>query len=236
MEETYKEIPIELAREIALQVYGDLILTRADTPSLRVEGDPELVEKAHARPRGDVLELTLGRDWMDRFASGLKILGNRPLRYRLALPDPTRIEVNGRGRLQIDALAGERLAVRINGLADGALRGLDLRELDVELSGRGELELAGRATRQRLRISGSGRIEALALDSDAADVRISGHGDVKLTARSTLDVDLAGFGNVVYAGEPQVRQRVSGGGGVRRWQDSADDARREPPEEPPPRA
>lgn len=224
-EETFKEIPIEAAREIALHVYGDLILARADTPSLRVEGDSELVEKAHARPRGDVLELTLGRDWMERLSSGLKILGNRTLRYRLALPDPTRVEISGRGRLHVDALHTDRFALRVNGLADGELRGLELNELDVEISGRGELALGGRATRQRLRISGSGHIDAQELTSDVTDVRISGHGDVRVHVRESLDVDLAGFGNVVYAGDPRVHQRVSGGGSVRR----SDEPRESPP-------
>lgn len=231
MEETSKEIPIEAAREVVLQVYGELVLARGDTPALRVEGDPELVAKAHARPRGEVLELTLGRDWMERFASGLKILGNRPLRYRLTLPEPRRVELNGRGRLEVASLTADRLAVRVNGLADGTLHGLELSELDVEISGRGELTLAGRATRQRLRINGSGSIGALELDSDAAEVRVGGHGDVKLTVRTTLDVDVAGFGNVVYAGEPQVRQRVSGGGGVRRWDGPGQEET--PPRQPP---
>lgn len=214
MEETRKDIDVSAAREVVLQVYGDLVLRQGASPSLVVSGDPDLVAKARAEARGDSLELTLGRDWVERFASGFAMLGNRPLRYELVLPAPERVEVSGRGRLQIEGLALPRFALRVSGLGDGELRSLDVDELDVEVAGRGELTFSGRAQRQRVRISGSGRHAAFDLDSGQANVRISGHGDVAVTVRDTLDVRIAGYGNVTYAGDPQVHQTVSGGGGV----------------------
>lgn len=216
MDEARKEIDVSAAREVVLQVYGDLVLRQGDVPALHVEGDPDLVAKARAEARGDTLELTLGRDWVERLASGLAMLGNRPLRYVLTLPAVERLEVTGRGRLQVEALASPRFALRVTGLADGSIRGLDVEELDLEIAGRAELGLAGRARRGRVRVSGSGQLDAFALDSDSCAVRISGHGDVGVAVRDSLDVRIAGYGHVTYQGDPSVHQTVSGGGGVHR--------------------
>lgn len=216
MEEARKQIEIGPAREVILQVYGDLELRQADAPSLVVEGDPDLVARARAETRGETLELTLGRDWLERLASGFAMLGNRPLRYVLALPTPERLEVTGRGRLRIEGLRLDRFVLRVAGLADGSLRGLDVGELDVEIAGRGELAFAGRATRERLRVSGSGQLTAYELDCERATVRIGGHGDVGLAVRETLDVRITGYGHVAYQGDPRVHQTISGGGGVHR--------------------
>lgn len=216
MDEARKEIEIGAAREVVLQVYGDLVLRQGAAPALSVEGDPDLVAKAFAEERGDALELTLGRDWVERLASGLAMLGNRPLRYVLTLPSPERLEVTGRGRLDVGGLTAPRFALRVTGLADGSLRELDVDDLEIEIAGRAELAFAGRARKQRVRISGSGQLTAFDLHSETTSVRISGHGDVGVRVRDTLDVKIAGYGHVAYAGDPVVHRSVSGGGGVER--------------------
>lgn len=216
MDEARKEIDIAAAREVVLQVYGDLVLRQGGVPALHVEGDPDLVAKARAESRGDKLELTLGRDWVERLASGFAMLGNRPLRYVLTLPAPERLEVAGRGRLQVQDVTLPRFALRVTGLAEGSLHGLDVEEFGVEVAGRGELTFSGRASRQRVRVSGSGQLSAFGLESDQANVRIGGHGDVEVSVRDSLEVRIAGYGQVTYQGDPQVHQTVSGGGGVQR--------------------
>jgi len=213
-----KTVQIGAASTVSLQVYGDLVLRQGPAPSLRIVGDPELVAKAQAEVRGETLELTLGRDWVDRLASGLAMLGNRPLRYEVTLPALRRIEVAGRGRLDLDGLEAEALTLRVSGLADGTLAGLALASLEVEIAGRAELTLSGRAAHERVRVSGSAQLDAWNLRAQRAEVRISGHGEVGLAVSERLEARIAGYGNVTYDGDPEVDQTVSGGGAVRRGQ------------------
>jgi hypothetical protein len=144
------------------------------------------------------------------------MLGNRPLRYELTLPEVHRVEVAGRGRLDLDGLDVGDLTLRVSGLADGALRGLALEALDVEIAGRAELTLTGRTERLKVRISGSAELEGFDLASQDAEVRISGHGEASVHAARSLWARIAGYGHVTYAGDPAVDQAVSGGGSVRR--------------------
>jgi hypothetical protein len=216
MSENATTVEIGTVHAVTLQVYGELVLRQGPEPSLRISGDPELVAKASAETRGDTLELTLGRDWVERVASGFAMLGNRPLRYELTLPALRRLEVAGRGRLDLDGLDVGALTVKVSGLADGALRGLALEALDVEIAGRAELDVAGRAERLKVRISGSAELNAFELASDEADVRISGHGEAEVAVARALHARIAGYGHVTYVGDPTVDQAVSGGGSVRR--------------------
>lgn len=217
-----KTVEIGAASAVSLQVYGELVLRQGPAPKLRIVGDPELVAKAQAEVRGETLELTLGRDWVDRLASGLAMLGNRPLRYEVTLPALRRIEVAGRGRFDLDGLDAEALTVRVSGLADGTLTGLTLSTLEVEIAGRAELTLAGRVAHERLRVSGSAQLDAWDLRAERAEVRISGHGEVGLAVAGQLEARITGYGNVTYDGDPEVDQTVSGGGAVRRGQRPAD--------------
>jgi hypothetical protein len=216
MSENATTVEIGPVHAVTLQVYGELVLRQGPEPSLRISGDPELVAKASAETRGDTLELTLGRDWVERVASGFAMLGNRPLRYELTLPALRRLEVAGRGRLDLDGLEVGALTVKVSGLADGALRGLALEALDVEIAGRAELDVAGRAERLKVRISGSAELDAFELACQEADVRISGHGEAEVAVARSLHARIAGYGHVTYVGDPTVDQAVSGGGSVRR--------------------
>jgi hypothetical protein len=216
MSENATTVAIAPVHAVTLQVYGELVVRQGPEPSLRISGDPELVAKASAETRGDTLELTLGRDWVERVASGFAMLGNRPLRYELTVPALERLEVAGRGRLDLDGLEVGTLTVKVSGLADGALRGLAVEALDVEIAGRAELDLAGRAERLKVRISGSAELGAFELTSQEADVRISGHGEAEVAVVRSLHARIAGYGHVTYVGDPTVDQAVSGGGSVRR--------------------
>lgn len=216
MEESRRDLEIAAARSVVLQVYGELVLRQGPAPSLRIEGDPDLVNRSRAEAAGDTLTLTLGRDWLERLTSGLAMLGNRPLRYLLTLPDVEKLVVNGRGRLRVEGLRAPRFELRVAGLGDGHLRDLDVGTLDSEINGRGELAMHGAAREHAVRVSGSAQLSAFRLASDRVTVRISGHGEIDVAVRESLDVNISGYGHVNYRGDPRVHEAISGGGGVHR--------------------
>ena len=45
---------------------------------------------------------------------------------------------------------------------------------------------------------------------------ISGHGEVELAVSDTLEIRIAGYGEVNYRGNPQVKQSIVGAGSVKR--------------------
>ena len=90
-------------------------------------------------------------------------------------------------------------------------------------SGAVKAEVAGRATEQRIAISGAGDYRAAGLASENARVAVSGAGKVLVNAAKTLKIAISGAGSVEYLGDPKVTQDISGVGRVRR-RESAHDA------------
>lgn len=215
-----EERPVGAFEEVELRFYGELWFSQGDDYALTVEGDPELVSRTHTRVEGSTLVLGFGRDWLERLRSGLQLLGNRPLRYRVRAPRLRGVAVSGRGRVRLDPLRAARLSLRVSGSGEVEANDLQVDELELEVSGRGEFLLGGRAELQRIVVSGSGAVRSEALRTRRTEVRISGHGDVRVAVDDELDVAVSGWGRVGYRGSPGVlRERVSGGGGVRRLEE-----------------
>jgi hypothetical protein len=97
---------------------------------------------------------------------------------------------------------------RIDGLAGG--------DLELSISGSGDVHASGQVERLAVSIRGSGDMRLEQLETRSASVSISGSGDVRLFAVDALDVGITGSGDVSYVGSPAVSQHISGSGSVRR--------------------
>jgi len=73
---------------------------------------------------------------------------------------------------------------------------LDVKELDIAISGRSDITLSGKADMQDIAISGSGDVNASALKGSTAEVAISGSGDVRLGVSGKIKTAVSGSGSV----------------------------------------
>ncbi|MDE2303094.1 MAG: DUF2807 domain-containing protein [Sphingomonadales bacterium] len=99
----------------------------------------------------------------------------------------------------------------------GAITLDDVRQpqLDLTLSGAGNVEAEGHVDRVALRSSGAGNVDLEALMAHDATVEVSGVGNVDLSADGTVDASISGAGNVSLHRKPAVlTSRVSGLGSV----------------------
>lgn len=79
----------------------------------------------------------------------------------------------------------------------GNFRGeLEVKDLDVAISGSSDMTLSGNADTQEIAISGSGNVNARALKGTSADVAISGSGDVRLGVSGKVKTAVSGSGSV----------------------------------------
>lgn len=106
--------------------------------------------------------------------------------------------------------------VELHGSSDTAVSGIDGARFEVTSSGSGLVKVAGRTEDVHVALHGSGKIDARELQCRAAKVSSHGSGDVELGALESLEVHLAGSGDVAYRGEPaDLRTKVVGSGAVR---------------------
>jgi hypothetical protein len=107
-------------------------------------------------------------------------------------------------------------SISISGGAEIDAKGLRTDSLDVNVSGAGDITIAGQADKQSIHISGAGKYHAENFKTRNAAVHISGIGSALVAASDALDVQVSGAGEVEYVGDPKVMEQVSGAGSVRR--------------------
>ncbi|MFW2342920.1 GIN domain-containing protein [Brevundimonas sp.] len=118
------------------------------------------------------------------------------LRIVVTAPDVTRFRLSGSGHMDI--------------------RAYDQDQLELGVSGSGEIEAAGRTRALTLDISGSGEVDLEALELADADVTVSGSGEARLGPTGRAAVAISGSGDVTLTRRPQsLDSRVSGSGDIR---------------------
>ncbi|HTF89273.1 MAG TPA: head GIN domain-containing protein [Planctomycetota bacterium] len=104
----------------------------------------------------------------------------------------------------------------IQGSGDVDITGVNGESLEVRISGSGDLNARGKATKVTVAIDGSGDIDLGGLESLQANVSINGSGDVRVRCSQSLTASVSGSGDVDYLGGPaQTHIAVSGSGDVR---------------------
>ena len=96
------------------------------------------------------------------------------------------------------------------------LHEINFDDLNVTMSGVGNLTLLGSAKRLDCVLSGIGDVDAFDLLSEDAEVRLSGIGNMRISADNTLDATLSGTGDILYKGNATVTATVTGTGNVRK--------------------
>jgi hypothetical protein len=146
--------------------------------------------------------------------------GTRTARVVVRFRTLEHVRASGAVKIHADDIKAGALGIDLTGASSIAIGRLVADSLAVSGSGAMKAEIAGRAARQTIDISGAGAYRAADFLTDAATVSVSGAGKVTVNVARTLDVRISGAGAVDYLGDPKVREEVSGVGRVRR-RDSA---------------
>lgn len=200
--------------KIEVDGQADVTLVQGATETVAVEASRRQLAQVRSEVRDGTLVVTTGdtRRWWSTLLGG----GARAPRITVTFRELDTLRANGAVKLRADRLQAERLAVTARGAATLRVAELAVGELSIAGSGAIKADLAGRATTQKIAISGAGDYRAAGLASEHASVTVSGAGRVVVDAAKTLAIDLSGAGSVEYLGDPAITQRVGGTGKVKR--------------------
>lgn len=198
---------------IAVSGSFDVTVRQAASPAVSVTADDNLLPLIETV----VEDSAKGRTLMIRFRRGESVRTRSPLRISVDAVSLQRLALAGSGDLKLEAFRTPKLDLAISGSSDAVLSGLDTEALAVRISGSGDVRGQGRAAQLRLSIAGSGDVDLAQMQADDVHVRIAGSGDASVLAQRSLDVGIAGSGDVRYSGNPaQVQSSVAGSGSVRK--------------------
>lgn len=196
-------------REIAMSAPARLVVRQGTRESLTVKADRRALPYIKTPLSGGRLSLELDdpRDQLDCV---------HELTFEVTVVNLSGLDVSGAGTVVLDGLRGKRLSMDLGGAADVKMDRASLGDLDLSISGAVKMNASGQATRQTVRIAGTGKYTADRLTSQTAVVSISGTGHARVLAQKDLDAAISGVGHIEYGGNPRLRQRVSGTGSISR--------------------
>jgi hypothetical protein len=146
----------------------------------------------------------------------LRMKDDQPIRITVHTPDIFDIALEGSGVIYCDYLIlVNYLKIELTGSGIINLRDIDAYEMDVSLTGSGEIELWGIVGEGDLDISGSGKIKAFHLEQDKCYASITGSGDMYVFVYDYLDAYISGSGNIFYRGNPLIDVKITGTGSLK---------------------
>ncbi len=196
---------------VALSGSMDLVVRQGGTQVVEVQVDDNLLPYLETEVTGSGADARLQVRWK----RGMSIYNSSTARVSVTVPRLTSLSASGSGDMTVEPFETPALAIRVSGSSDTRLQKLTTADLQISISGSGDVDGAGSATRLKIDVAGSGDVKLREMKSDEVKISIAGSGDASVHAEKSLEVRIAGSGDVVYTGNAAtVNAKVAGSGSV----------------------
>jgi hypothetical protein len=196
---------------ISLAGSHNVVVSVGAAPSVRAEGDSELLERLDVRVENGELRIgTRKGKWSMGFGSQ-----RAALTVYVTAPSLAAASIAGSGDMKVDKVEGGKFAASIAGSGDLDIASLRVGAADFSIAGSGGISGAGNAETTTISVAGSGDIRLEGLEARRAKVSVMGSGDVRAKAMETADVSVMGSGDVELAGTAKCTVNKKGSGDVR---------------------
>jgi hypothetical protein len=197
---------------VSLSVQYDnlLIVRQGERESLVIEARQEILDRIDSQVSGGELRINLAGGLGDKVRDSIAASFSRPLiKYTLDVKKLRGLEVSTMARVRVGQLSTDRFAIIFNGSDKITVDRLEADQLEIDLSGKGMIELVGNVKEQKVYISGSGEYSGKELMSQRAEIIVEGIGNATVWVVEKLDVNINGMGGVLYFGTPEVTSQLS---------------------------
>ncbi len=130
--------------------------------------------------------------------------------------DISKLSLVGSGDIDSkDTIDGDELEVSVTGSGDIVLD-VEANLIDAKITGSGDMELTGSTKDVEVKVSGSGDFKGSSLTSQNAQAYVSGSGDIRIAVKNSIKGRVNGSGDIRYSGNPERSDtKVSGSGTIK---------------------
>ena len=161
----------------------------------------------------DRLDLSVRNGVWDIDVNGC-IRNTNDLRFFITLPTTEYLSISGSGEIiSENFLLTNDIDLFISGSGDMDL-GLESDDVRSNISGSGTILLEGIADETDFEITGSGDYKTFGLDTNRSSINIRGSGSAEVLVRNELSVRISGSGDVFFRGSPNLNVDILGSGNV----------------------
>lgn len=189
-----------------------VLVSQGDRASVRIEADENLMQYIEVNQEGDKIIV--------KERPGFHLLPANKDRIKVYVTAPVYNSIEASGACDIvtqNKLSNsENLDVRVSGAGNIRME-LEAPRLAAEVSGSGSINLKGETKDVNIELTGAGDAHCFDLKSENAKVEVTGAGSAEVYASVRLDVEVSGVGSVKYKGNASLGDKeVSGAGSVQK--------------------
>ncbi|MCP3929651.1 MAG: DUF2807 domain-containing protein [Bacteroidetes bacterium] len=189
---------------IDIDIAADVYITQGDEHEVVVRGEQNIIDLLDRDVKNGIWEIDF-EHCVRRYDE---------LDVYITIPNLDYLKISGSGSIRgQNVFLINDIEVLISGSGDVHLE-LEADDVEGKISGSGQIELEGLAETLDFKISGSGDLKAFDLPVQRAKIQISGSGDAEVHVLDELDVRVSGSGDIYYIGNPAVDAVISGSGRV----------------------
>ena len=201
-----QELLINEFKSVKLKSSSNVFITQGSPFKVVVKGQPNIISNIETDIQNDRWEIEF-EDCMKDYTK---------LNIYITMPEIQNLKVSGSGSItgmnEFD-LDETKLEVDGSGKIDVELS--DASKVIADISGSGEIKLAGTSNIIDIEIGGSGDVAAFDLETNIAYVKINGSGDVEVFVNDELTGKINGSGDLYYKGNPYIDVEINGSGKVK---------------------
>ena len=195
-------------KEVDASGVSTVFVSQGDQPSVKIECDENLLPYVEVIQEGDKIYIREKNDFNLRPSVNINVYVTSPVYDRIAASGAC--DIIGRTKISNP----DNLELHVSGSGDIKME-VDAPGLKARLSGSGDVELKGHTKDVDLELTGAASAKCYDLLAENTKVDISGAGDAEVFASVRLDASVSGAGSVSYKGNASsVNQHVSGAGSV----------------------
>lgn len=200
-----RKVTLERIKGISLPGSARIYLAQGPNQEVRISGQENIIENLKLDVSGEVWNIGNKRS----------VWHSEPLKIFITMETLRLIHVSGSGDVELTNhfTSDKNLDIDISGSGTIQLD-MDTRDLKAHISGSGDIFMKGSAEDVDLRITGSGSVHGFDFSVRNAVARISGSGEMQIAVENSLSAHITGSGSVTYTGNPKLDTSVSGSGSV----------------------
>lgn len=206
---TSKEENFSSFKNIQVDGAMDVYLSQGDFKPVKIEAEETILPYIEIIQEGDKIIVST--------KSGYNLVYSEDIKIYITAPVYNKIDVSGAGSITSETkISGnENIDLLVSGSGDIKMD-IEASQIKVDVSGSGSIDLKGTVKDANMKLSGTGDIYCYDLLAENAKVKVSGVGNAQVYASNKLEAKVSGVGNVRYKGNPaSVIKKVSGLGKVK---------------------
>ena len=189
---------------------GRLVLSQGEKQSVSITASDIVLAHVRTEVRDGLLIVSL-RWWPGMI---FRLAELNTLEVQVVVPQLTALKVSGAGFVESrEKIRVKDMNITLSGAGEIRLE-LHGQAIALRLTGAGRVVLWGEAEELDIHLSGAGSVQTEKLASRNVRIRSTGAGECRVHAIEALDAKLSGAGSIRYLGNPRIQSRINGLGTV----------------------